>query len=71
MGTADVKVIGGFPRSIFGKFTALCAYVRMCIAAAYIALYTKPDVVVCDLVSGPCEFVIVGLDKGTPPDSVR
>ncbi|VBB33766.1 unnamed protein product [Acanthocheilonema viteae] len=32
----DIKVIDVFPRSIFGCGHALCAYVRMCIAALYI-----------------------------------
>ncbi|KAL3995125.1 Glycosyl transferases group 1 family protein [Acanthocheilonema viteae] len=37
----DIKVIDVFPRSIFGCGHALCAYVRMCIAALYICIFLK------------------------------
>ncbi|XP_034952027.1 alpha-1,3/1,6-mannosyltransferase ALG2 [Chelonus insularis] len=52
-GTLPVTVVGNWlPRHIFGKFYALCAYIRMMYAA--IAIYfmdIKPDIVICDLVS--------------------
>ncbi|KAL1131349.1 hypothetical protein AAG570_010967 [Ranatra chinensis] len=51
-GTLPVTVVGDWlPRSIFGKFYALCAYVRMIYSALYIVLFLKPDLVFCDLVS--------------------
>uniref|UniRef100_A0A915Q5L1 Alpha-1,3/1,6-mannosyltransferase ALG2 n=1 Tax=Setaria digitata TaxID=48799 RepID=A0A915Q5L1_9BILA len=37
----DIKVIDVRPRSIFGFGCALCAYIRMCIAALYICLFLK------------------------------
>uniref|UniRef100_A0A0R3RXD4 Alpha-1,3/1,6-mannosyltransferase ALG2 n=1 Tax=Elaeophora elaphi TaxID=1147741 RepID=A0A0R3RXD4_9BILA len=37
----NIKVIDVFPRSIFGFGHALCAYVRMCIAALYICIFLK------------------------------
>ncbi|EFO27147.1 alpha-1,3-mannosyltransferase [Loa loa] len=37
----DIKVIDIFPRSFFGFGHALCAYVRMCIAALYICIFLK------------------------------
>ncbi|XP_057339592.1 alpha-1,3/1,6-mannosyltransferase ALG2 [Microplitis mediator] len=52
-GTLPVAVVGSWiPRHIFGKFYALFAYLRMIYAA--IAIYfisSRPDIVVCDLVS--------------------
>lgn len=52
-GTIPVTVVGDWlPRNIFGKFFALCAYVRMVYAASYMFfLDQRPDVVFCDLVS--------------------
>ncbi|XP_046740570.1 alpha-1,3/1,6-mannosyltransferase ALG2 [Diprion similis] len=52
-GTIPVTVVGEWlPRNIFGKFFALCAYVRMVYAASYMFfLGDRPDVVFCDLVS--------------------
>ncbi|XP_008475675.1 alpha-1,3/1,6-mannosyltransferase ALG2 [Diaphorina citri] len=52
-GTLPVKVIGDWlPRNIFGKFYALCMYLRMIVIALYVAWYSeKPDLVFCDLVS--------------------
>lgn len=51
-----VQVVGGFlPRTIFGKFYALCAYFRMIYAAFYV-IYFMPnsqelDLIFCDLIS--------------------
>ncbi|XP_067013299.2 alpha-1,3/1,6-mannosyltransferase ALG2 [Anabrus simplex] len=53
-GTIPVTVVGDWlPRNIFGRFYALCAYIRMIYAALYIALFSdlKPDIIFCDLVS--------------------
>lgn len=52
-GTLPVKVIGDWlPRNIFGKFYALCMYVRMIVISLYVIFfYNKPDLVFCDLVS--------------------
>ncbi|KAK0159851.1 hypothetical protein PV327_010917 [Microctonus hyperodae] len=52
-GTLSVIVVGNWlPRHIFGKFYALCAYIRMIYAAFCIFFIDKhPDIVVCDLVS--------------------
>ncbi|VDM11556.1 unnamed protein product [Wuchereria bancrofti] len=36
-----IKVVDVFPRSIFGFGHALCAYIRMCIAALYICIFLK------------------------------
>lgn len=47
----DVMVIQWFPRLIFGYMWALCAYIRMCLAAVYVALFLESDVVICDQVS--------------------
>ncbi|KAI1732753.1 glycosyl transferases group 1 domain-containing protein [Ditylenchus destructor] len=49
----DITVIGGFPRCFFGKFNALCAYVRMCIAAIYICFKHDSDIIFCDQISAP------------------
>lgn len=52
-GTLPVKVVGDWlPRNIFGRFYALCMYLRMIVLALYVVLvYNKPDLVFCDLVS--------------------
>ncbi|KAK5973977.1 Asparagine Linked Glycosylation (ALG) Nematode [Trichostrongylus colubriformis] len=47
----DIMVIKWFPRVIFGYMWALCAYIRMCLAAIYVSLYVESDVIVCDQVS--------------------
>lgn len=41
------------PRNIFGKFFALCAYIRMIFAAFYLIFFSglNPDVVFCDIIS--------------------
>ncbi|KAK6039655.1 hypothetical protein COOONC_22840 [Cooperia oncophora] len=44
----DITVIQWFPRMIFGCMWALCAYVRMCLAAIYVSLYVESDVIICD-----------------------
>ncbi|KAJ8890009.1 hypothetical protein PR048_009514 [Dryococelus australis] len=53
-GTLDVTVVGDWlPRNFFGKFFALCAYLRMVYASLYIILFSdlRPDIVFCDLIS--------------------
>ncbi|MCP9262316.1 Alpha-1,3/1,6-mannosyltransferase ALG2 [Dirofilaria immitis] len=45
----DIKVIDLFPRSIFGFGHALCAYIRMCVAALYICIFLKgTELIFCD-----------------------
>ncbi|VDK18256.1 unnamed protein product [Anisakis simplex] len=39
------------PRSIFGRCVALCAYVRMCLAAVYVCLNVQSDLIFCDSIS--------------------
>lgn len=52
-GTLNVEVRGScFPHQIFGKFIALCAYIRMMLAAIYIVLYGGHyDCIIVDQVS--------------------
>ncbi|GAB0096725.1 Alpha-1,3/1,6-mannosyltransferase ALG2 [Sergentomyia squamirostris] len=55
-GTIAVETVGDWiPRSIFGKFNAFCAYVRMIYAAFYTVLVVaqneKLDVIFCDQIS--------------------
>lgn len=55
-GTLQVTVVGDWlPRSIFGKFYAVCAYFRMVYAALYVVLSLSKeapiDVIFCDLIS--------------------
>lgn len=55
-GTFPVTVVGDWiPRSIFGRFKAACAYVRMVYAAVYLAWYVipveEPMLIFCDLIS--------------------
>ncbi|VDL84960.1 unnamed protein product [Nippostrongylus brasiliensis] len=47
----EITVIQWFPRLIFGYMWALCAYVRMCLAAIYVASCVESDVIICDQVS--------------------
>lgn len=44
-----------FPRSIFGKMRALCAYLRILLATLYLILFykNKPDLVIVDQISAP------------------
>ncbi|XP_012275658.1 alpha-1,3/1,6-mannosyltransferase ALG2 [Orussus abietinus] len=51
--TFPVTVVGDWlPRNIFGKFYALCMYIRMVYAASYVLfLDNRPEIVFCDLVS--------------------
>ncbi|CAK5031943.1 unnamed protein product [Meloidogyne enterolobii] len=51
----DLEVVAQkLPRSIFGKFSALCAYIRLCIAAFYVCFYHRDtDLVFCDQISAP------------------
>lgn len=47
----DISVIKLFPRDLYGHCFALCAYIRMCLAALYICICFKSDVIVTDQVS--------------------
>ncbi|PAV56914.1 hypothetical protein WR25_15757 isoform C [Diploscapter pachys] len=47
----DIKQIKWFPRTIFGHMWALCAYIRLCLAAMYVCFNEDFDVVFCDQVS--------------------
>lgn len=52
-GTLRVTARGDFlPRSVFGRFIAMCAYIRMLYLAFWLTCISgiKPDVVVCDQV---------------------
>uniref|UniRef100_A0A914HMN3 Alpha-1,3/1,6-mannosyltransferase ALG2 n=1 Tax=Globodera rostochiensis TaxID=31243 RepID=A0A914HMN3_GLORO len=51
----DLEVVNyNFPRTIFGKCYALCAFIRFCLAALYICLcHRDSDVIVSDLISAP------------------
>uniref|UniRef100_A0A131YIN5 Alpha-1,3/1,6-mannosyltransferase ALG2 n=1 Tax=Rhipicephalus appendiculatus TaxID=34631 RepID=A0A131YIN5_RHIAP len=49
-----VVVVGDWlPRSILGRFYALCSYLRMMVAAMYVVWYSdiQPDIIICDQVS--------------------
>lgn len=53
-GTLPVTVVGDWlPRNLFGRFYAVCAYIRMIYAAAYIVFFSgvTPDIVFCDQIS--------------------
>lgn len=47
----DIEVIGGFPRTLFGRCYALCAFIRICFAAVFICLNHEADIVFCDQVN--------------------
>uniref|UniRef100_A0A915C9J4 Alpha-1,3/1,6-mannosyltransferase ALG2 n=1 Tax=Parascaris univalens TaxID=6257 RepID=A0A915C9J4_PARUN len=47
----DIRTIDILPRSIFGRGIALCAYLRMCLAAIYVSMAVDSDLVFCDSVS--------------------
>ncbi|KAL3101174.1 hypothetical protein niasHS_001634 [Heterodera schachtii] len=51
----DLEVVNfRFPRSIFGKCFALCAFIRFCLAALYICVFHRDSAVVAsDLISAP------------------
>ena len=52
-GTVPVTVVGGWiPRSLFGRFLALCAYLRMIWASLHVVFCSdfKADVFFCDQV---------------------
>ncbi|GMT14217.1 hypothetical protein PFISCL1PPCAC_5514 [Pristionchus fissidentatus] len=51
-----------FPRAFCGRFKALFAYIRMCLAAVYVALFMQQDVILCDQISA-CLFVLRCLTK--------
>ncbi|XP_070381218.1 alpha-1,3/1,6-mannosyltransferase ALG2 isoform X1 [Dermacentor albipictus] len=49
-----VVVVGDWlPRSVLGRFYALCSYLRMMVAALYVVWFSDihPDVIICDQVS--------------------
>lgn len=53
-GSFPVTVVGDWiPRNIFGRFYALCAYIRMIYAAFYVVFFSQiyPDIIFCDIVS--------------------
>jgi alpha-1,3/alpha-1,6-mannosyltransferase len=51
-GTLETVVLGQWiPRSVFGKFHALMAYLKMIYIAAYLILFSKHDLILCDQVS--------------------
>ncbi|KAH8365470.1 hypothetical protein KR093_001063 [Drosophila rubida] len=55
-GTFPVQVVGDWlPRQLFGRFYALCAYIRMIYAAVYASFFMpqrhEVQLVVCDLIS--------------------
>lgn len=55
-GSFPVQIVGDWlPRKLFGRFYAICAYVRMIYAAFYASFFMperkQVDVVVCDLIS--------------------
>ncbi|KAH8408554.1 hypothetical protein KR215_007392 [Drosophila sulfurigaster] len=55
-GTFPVQVVGDWlPRQLFGRFYALCAYIRMLYAAVYASFFMpqrhEVQLVVCDLIS--------------------
>lgn len=63
-GSFHVKTIGSFiPRSIFGKFHALLAYLKMIIIALYVNLFSRHDLVICDQVSACIPFIKLDLIK--------
>lgn len=57
----SVQVVGDwFPRKLFGRFYALCAYIRMIISAFYLILFNRSnptlkdcDIIILDQVSAP------------------
>lgn len=53
-GSLKTIVVGDWlPRKIFGRFYALCAYLRMMYAAFYLVFFSdfQPNIVICDQVS--------------------
>jgi len=64
-GSFPVVVVGDWlPRHIFGKFYALCAYIRMIYAALYIVCSRQnPDVIFCDIVSACIPFLKLGKSR--------
>uniref|UniRef100_A0A6B2E8G2 Alpha-1,3/1,6-mannosyltransferase ALG2 n=1 Tax=Phlebotomus kandelakii TaxID=1109342 RepID=A0A6B2E8G2_9DIPT len=68
-GTLSVQTVGDWlPRSIFGKFSAFCAYLRMIYAAFYTVLVVskseKIDAIFCDQIS--LGIPILRLARNTP-----
>ena len=62
-GTLPVTVVGDWlPRHIFGRFHALCAYIRMIYTALYVVFFSglASDIVFCDQVSVCVPFLRIG-----------
>jgi len=65
-GTVKVTAVGDWlPRSVLGRFYALCAYLRMIYAAIYLVFFSriKYDVVFCDQISACIPVLRVGRAK--------
>ncbi len=65
-GTIPVTVVGDWlPRFVFGKFGALCSYIRMLYAALYVILFSglKTDIGICDQVSICVPVLQLGISK--------
>ncbi|XP_014280464.1 alpha-1,3/1,6-mannosyltransferase ALG2 [Halyomorpha halys] len=63
-GTLHVTTVGEWiPRSIFGRFYALCAYLKMIYCALYICFFERADCVFCDLVSIPIPIIHFAVSK--------
>uniref|UniRef100_A0A914W771 Alpha-1,3/1,6-mannosyltransferase ALG2 n=1 Tax=Plectus sambesii TaxID=2011161 RepID=A0A914W771_9BILA len=57
-GTLKVQVVGDWlPRSVFNKFYAFFAYLRMVVAAFYLCCTQAPDVIFCDQISACIPFI--------------
>lgn len=53
-GSLKVTVVGDWlPRSLFGRCMALCAYIRMIVAACYLVMFSsiQYDIIFCDQIS--------------------
>ncbi|KHN71360.1 Alpha-1,3/1,6-mannosyltransferase ALG2 [Toxocara canis] len=53
----DIRTVDILPRSIFGRGVALCAYIRMCLAAVYVCVALNSDLIFCDSVLIFARFV--------------
>ena len=59
-GSLSVTVVGDWlPRSIFGYFYAMCAYLRMIYAAIYLVVFSAKsfDMIICDQISACVPFL--------------
>ena len=63
-GTLEVTTVGEWiPRSVFGRFFALFAYLKMIYCALYICLFETADCVFCDLVSISIPLIHFSINK--------